>query len=183
MFLSTRAIVPLYRVSLCNNIFNHINLTMSEQVDQPPILPPPFVNIPGIANLRDIGGYNPGTKTHQSTRRNLVYRSADPSKVTPDGLAKLKELGVKKVFDLRSIPEIHKQGPEWAGVEVEKADVFYVRPEGSNEPIPEGEIERVWCPVFRDKDYGPEQVALRFSNYARSGNEVCYCPIMIHDVL
>lgn len=143
---------------------------MAELSDKAPTLPPPFVNIAGIANFRDIGGY--GTSDKHSIRRNLVYRAADPSKVQPDGLAKLKELGVRKVFDLRSVPEIQKQGPEWQGVEVETS-VFTTRSEDSSEPVPEGEIERIWCPVFRNQDYGPEQVALRFRNYARSGSEVC----------
>jgi hypothetical protein len=148
---------------------------MAHLSEQTPELPPPFVNISGIANFRDIGGYSTTTPSHQSIRNNLVYRCADPSKIQPSGLAKLKELHVKKVFDLRSIPEISKQGPEWAGVAVEK-EVFTTRPEGSDtsEDLPGDEIERTWCPVFRNTDYGPEQVAVRFKNYAQNGSEVCY---------
>jgi len=149
---------------------------MAELFDKAPELPPPFVNIDGIANFRDIGGYSTTTTSSspQSIRSHVVYRCADPSKVQPSGLAKLKELGVKKVFDLRSIPEISKQGPEWAGVAVEK-EVFTTRPEGSEdtEDLPGDGIERIWCPVFRNTDYGPEQVAIRFQNYAKSGSEVC----------
>ncbi|KAI4715723.1 hypothetical protein E4T48_08090 [Aureobasidium sp. EXF-10727] len=141
---------------------------MAELFDKVPELPPPFVNVTGIANFRDIGGYSTSTPHQQSIRTNLVFRCADPSKVRPSGLAKLKELGVKKVFDLRSIPEISKQGPEWAGVAVEK-EVFVTREEGEED---DGEqIQRVWCPVFRNTDYGPEQVAVRFQNYARKGSE------------
>lgn len=159
----------MYRVT-----HTHV-ITMAEHSDQTPELPPPFVNISGIANFRDIGGYSTTTPTHQSIRSNLVYRCADPSKIQPSGLSKLKELHVKKVFDLRSIPEISKQGPEWAGVAVEK-EVFTTRPEGSDtsEDLPGDEIERIWCPVFRNTDYGPEQVAVRFKNYAQNGSEVCY---------
>ena len=151
---------------------------MAELFDKAPGLSPPFVNIDGIANFRDIGGYSTTSTTSlQSIHRNLVYRCADPSKVQPSGLSKLKELGVKKVFDLRSIPEISKQGPEWAGVAVEK-EVFTTRPEGSDDTqeLPGDEIERIWCPVFRNTDYGPEQVAIRFQNYAKSGSEVCILP-------
>lgn len=144
---------------------------MAELFDKAPELPPPFVNVTGIANFRDIGGYSTSSAQQQSIRSGLVYRCADPSKVQPDGLAKLKELGVKKVFDLRSIPEISKQGPEWAGVAVEK-DVFTTRAEGDERPIGADEIERIWCPVFKNTDYGPEQVAIRFQNYARKGSEV-----------
>lgn len=69
-------------------------------------------------------------------------------------------IGVKKVFDLRSIPEIQRDGPEWAGVEVDKPDVF----------APYG-IERDWQPVFATKDYSPDQVSLRYQQYVRSGFE------------
>jgi hypothetical protein len=152
---------------------------MAQLSEQTPELPPPFVNISGIANFRDIGGYSTTTPSHQSIRSNLVYRCADPSKIQPSGLSKLKELHVKKVFDLRSIPEISKQGPEWAGVAVEK-EVFTTRSEGSDiaEDLPGDEIERIWCPVFRNTDYGPEQVAVRFKNYAQNGSEVCYFPFL-----
>jgi hypothetical protein len=145
---------------------------MAEASDQTPKLAPPFVNIPGIANLRDIGGYGT-TDQHHSIRRNLVYRAADPSQVTREGLARLKELGVTKVFDLRSIPEIQKQGPEWQGVHVDKGhEVFVSR--GETGDVGPDEIERIWCPVFRDTDYGPEQVALRFKNYAKGGSDVSF---------
>ena len=68
--------------------------------------------------------------------------------------------GLKVIFDLRSAPEIKRDGPEWAGVEVNKTDVF--EPHG---------ITRQWVPVFKEADYGPEQIALRYKEYARSGSE------------
>lgn len=49
---------------------------------------PPFVNIPGIANFRDVGGQV------DNVRKGLVYRSADPSKATQEGLEKMYELGM-----------------------------------------------------------------------------------------
>lgn len=53
---------------------------------------PPFVHIPGIANFRDAGGQT--TRSGQNVRRGLIYRSADPSKATEEGLSKMgKELG------------------------------------------------------------------------------------------
>ncbi|KAG9673401.1 tyrosine protein phosphatase 5, partial [Aureobasidium melanogenum] len=153
---------------------------MAELFEKAPELPPPFVNVTGIANFRDIGGYSTSS-ANQSIRSGLVYRCADTSKVQPDGLAKLKELGVKKIFDLRSVPEISKQGPEWSGVAVEKS-VFTTRAEGDETPVGADEIERIWCPVFKDTDYGPEQVAIRFQYYA-SGSEgfvKAYSDIMSH---
>jgi len=75
------------------------------------------------------------------------------------------------IFDLRSAPEIKRDGPEWAGVEVEKTDVF--EPYG---------IKREWIPVFAEKDYGPEQVALRYKEYTRSGSSEGFVKAY-HDIL
>lgn len=154
---------------------------MPVDVPSPPTdLPsPPFINVGGIANFRDIGGYSCGSSSassgNESVKRNIVFRCADPSKVTPEGLDKLKELGVKKVFDLRSEPEIKREGPEWKGVEVEKG-AFHTRGgDGGNDEKEEGQgdrIERIWCPVFAQRDYGPESVAVRYRQYAKNGSEV-----------
>ena len=64
--------------------------------------------------------------------------------------------GIRVIFDLRSTPEIRRDGPEWADIAVDKDDVF--EPYG---------IYRDWVPVFAEKDYGPEQVALRYKDYTR----------------
>ncbi|KAK4542480.1 hypothetical protein LTR36_006732 [Oleoguttula mirabilis] len=114
---------------------------------------PPFIEIPGIFNFRGIGGHYVGP--------GLIFRSADPTKATSIGLQKMRQdLGIRVIYDLRSAPEIKRDGPEWAGVAVDKADVF--EPYG---------IKREWVPVFAEKDYGPEQVALRYKEYTRSGSE------------
>lgn len=70
-------------------------------------------------------------------------------------MEKLKELGVARAYDLRSKPEIENasragygQVTEWEG------------------------CERHFVPVFRDDDYSPEGLALRFKNYASEGTEV-----------
>ena len=128
---------------------------------------PPFVSVPGIANFRDAGGCE--TKSGKKVRTGLLYRSADPSKATEEGLNKMgkelgkvclhcshsyresvcsQSLGLKVIYDLRSAPEIRRDGPEWANVEVDKDDVF--QPYG---------IYRDWVPVFAEQDYGPEQVS------------------------
>ncbi|TKA21791.1 hypothetical protein B0A50_08721 [Salinomyces thailandicus] len=112
---------------------------------------PPFVDVPGIANFRGIAGSHAGP--------GLVFRSADPSKASQAGLEKMsKDLGIRVIFDLRSAPEIKRDGPEWAGVAVDDANVF--EPYG---------IRREWVPVFAEQDYGPEQVALRYKEYTRGG--------------
>jgi len=49
----------------------------------------PFVDVPGIANFRDIGG-NP-TTNGASTTKGLIFRCADPSKVSTEGLEKMSQ--------------------------------------------------------------------------------------------
>lgn len=118
---------------------------------------PPFVLVDGIPNFRDIGGYHVQhtCSTAKSVRRSFVFRSAQPSKVTADGIKTLQSLGVTHFYDLRSRTEIDREeGPGWTGL-----------------PAGHG-CERVFAPVFLDRDYSPEAIAIRFRHYARDGTEV-----------
>lgn len=57
---------------------------------------PPFVNVPGTANFRDAGD-------GKTMRYGLIYRSADPSKATTDGLVKMnRSLGA---YGLSRLPQ------------------------------------------------------------------------------
>ncbi|GIZ44898.1 hypothetical protein CKM354_000808200 [Cercospora kikuchii] len=115
---------------------------------------PPFVDVPGTANFRDAGD-------GKTFRKGLVYRSADPSKTTAEGMQLLRnDLGISAIFDLRSLPEIQRDGPEWQGADKDAAD-----------PFAEHGIKRYWTPVFAAQDYGPEQVALRYKQYTLAGSE------------
>lgn len=54
---------------------------------------PPFVDVPGIYNFRDIGH-------GQQVRSGLLYRSADPSKATEVGLQKMsQDLGKVSLYN------------------------------------------------------------------------------------
>lgn len=155
-------------------------MNMSDRMPVPGPLPsPPFIDVAGIANLRDIGGYKTASadEKHHSIRRNLIYRCADPTRIQPEGIAKLQQLGVKKIFDLRSEPEVHRTGPPELGPKTDDNGVFVTRNSADAEfSLKDGQIERVWCPVFADADYGPEKVAVRYANYAKSGSEVRVSP-------
>ncbi|KAK5709987.1 hypothetical protein LTR17_019263 [Elasticomyces elasticus] len=114
---------------------------------------PPFVDIPGIANFRGVGQGHIGP--------GLLYRSADPTQATREGLDRMsKDLGIRTIFDLRSKPEIERLGKEWEGEAVKDPNVFQKHG-----------IIRQWVPVFAEQDYGPEQVGLRYKEYTRSGSE------------
>lgn len=75
--------------------------------------------------------------------------------MTEDGIKILQSLPVSHVYDLRSKNEIERNKTvgfggvkEWNG------------------------CQRVFVPVFRDMDYRPEKVALRYKDYASESTEV-----------
>ncbi|KAL2135024.1 hypothetical protein VTI74DRAFT_10061 [Chaetomium olivicolor] len=108
---------------------------------------PPFIYAPGLDNLRDAGGYPIKSKPGKAIRRGILYRSAHLNKLEDDGVATLQGLGIAKVFDLRSVVEVAKAGGEQA-----------------QQLLPA--VPRVFVPVFLDKDYSPEALALRFRHYS-----------------
>ncbi|PPQ78212.1 hypothetical protein CVT25_015531 [Psilocybe cyanescens] len=110
---------------------------------------PPFITIPGVINVRDLGHY-PSTEKGLVTRAGFLFRSAELSGITDEGKAKLKELGVTKVFDLRSDTEIRKY----------------------NTPLPQIDgVEVIHIPVFQTADYSPEMMAKRYQLYASGKTE------------
>ena len=112
---------------------------------------PPFVSsAPGLANLRDIGGY-PITST-TSVRKSLIYRGPDPAPASPSSLAILHSLKITTVFDLRSQQQIDRAG--------------------GHRDLPG--IERIWAPVFDASEYTPEKAALRYAQYSAPGTKVIY---------
>jgi hypothetical protein len=84
-------------------------------------LPPPFIYVPTLANLRDVGGLpvhqRSDSPTPLAVRKRIIYRSADPSFLTEEDLKYIREdLGITHIYDLRSEPEFEKQGDalqEW----------------------------------------------------------------------
>jgi hypothetical protein len=118
---------------------------------------PPFLNVPGIVNLRDLGGYPVASSPGKMVRRGLIYRSGEPSRLTDAGVVELQRLGIATVYDLRSQQEIdkivlsgHGHVKEWEGA------------------------QRIFAPVFLDVDYSPEALAKRFSQYADESDQVSF---------
>jgi len=110
---------------------------------------PPFISsAPGLANLRDVGGY-PITD-HSSVRKGLVYRGPDPAPVSAASLETLRLLGITTLFDLRSQQQIDR-----AGGHRDFED-----------------IHRIWTPVFGPEEYTPEKAALRYAQYSAPGSKV-----------
>ncbi|KAG7291498.1 hypothetical protein NEMBOFW57_001517 [Staphylotrichum longicolle] len=105
---------------------------------------PPFVHVAGADNFRDAGGYALDGQPGKAIRRGVVFRSAHLTDLEDDGVATLQRLGVTHVFDLRSFPEIDKEGRSRAW-------------EGATSQL---------LPVFLGKDYRPEALAVRFRHYS-----------------
>jgi protein-tyrosine phosphatase family protein len=116
----------------------------------------PFIPVPGVNNFRDIGGWpiHDGTtdKLIGHVRKGILYRGADVNKITPEGEAKLRELNVKVVFDLRSNQQIQNTGG-------------YKHLEG---------IERRHTPVFIEEEFTEKAARERYELYAGDGTDVCH---------
>ena len=69
----------------------------------PDDLPGRIIEVDGVINFRDIGGYH--TADGQQVRTGLVYRAGALGNLTEKGMATLQELGVKLICDLRSEEE------------------------------------------------------------------------------
>ncbi|KAK5814996.1 protein-tyrosine phosphatase-like protein [Linnemannia elongata] len=99
----------------------------------------------GVLNFRTIGDIwipSQADGTVSYLRPGIIYRCADISKPTPEGIKVLEALNITDVFDLRSNSETERRGT----FEGEK-------------------IRRHHTPVFAEVDYSPAQIALRFKMY------------------
>lgn len=154
---------------------------------QSPLPSPPFIIIQGVHNFRDIS-----SSATSGVRSGLIYRSGALSHLTPEGHARLRDLGIKKVFDLRSSVEVERTGIH--GDAKPKSEKLKEASKAEEEKQQEGEgddekhaatqvweteyaswttetegPERVFVPIFPDDDYSPEAIATRFADYASSG--------------
>jgi hypothetical protein len=85
----------------------------------------PFVDIEGIINVRSVGDY-PVASSGLLLRSPVLFRSGEPSSITPRGKCQLIALGIRRVFDLRSDIEIDgykTSTPTIEGIEIVRAPV------------------------------------------------------------
>ena len=160
------------------------NVEVSDSKPAPPLpekfvfpthLPtPPFIDIDGIPNFRDLGGYLlassylSGAGTSQTTpmmvRRGLLYRCAHPQLLSEQGNDTLtQKLGIKHIYDFRSAPEVKKLSaslPQFSSSDA---------PENPNSEAlaPKG-ITRHFTPVYEEEDYGPVALARKLEWYTSS---------------
>jgi protein tyrosine/serine phosphatase len=96
-----------------------LNTNIAEPIDSVTVehflSQPPFVKADGVANARDLGG-DPRTAP---LRKGYIFRSGLLEGITEQGKQDLVDLGIKKIFDLRSAREIDVgPDPEIGGIEV-----------------------------------------------------------------
>jgi len=151
--------------------------------NQNPRLPqPPFHTIPNLNNLRDAAlACNHLITPAGKIRPGILFRSAEVSHLDVEGWKAVREIGVGRVFDLRSKPEVEKG---WKGItgEKEEGDSGDGRKPGKDEVEKDKEkvlgvgdvrlgweegmrkagVQRSWVPVFPDADYSPERLAERY---------------------
>lgn len=65
------------------------------------------INIPGIQNFRDLGGY-PSYPSKKMTHWGMLYRSAEIDSVDCCSRKELKNIGIKTIIDLRDASEIKR---------------------------------------------------------------------------
>ena len=123
-----------------------------------PLLPtPPFISVPDVFNFRTIGSHpctnnsSDGEATHR-TRSDFIYRSAEPSRMNPEGVEVIRKLGITTFYDLRSHGEIEKHAAVMPIIDIPGT-------------------KRVFCPVYLQRDSSPAELARRMVDYGLEGTE------------
>lgn len=123
----------------------------------------PFVAVDGVFNFRDIGGYASSQDSNISVRRGCIFRCAAPGRATPSGIQQIRDLGIKKIFDLRSRTEIERTADFGPVVDI-------------------AGVERVHVPVYVDREYPSHQSVKNLESYISSNRHVsfgsCFTPHM-----
>ncbi|ORZ13070.1 tyrosine phosphatase family-domain-containing protein [Absidia repens] len=103
---------------------------------------PRWIDVNGIKNFRDIGGW-PLKDGSGYIRERIVFRCGHLVNITDEGIDTLKRLNVIAAFDFRSDPEIERQGmaPEIPG------------------------LTRYPSAMFSKADYSPAALASRWKGY------------------
>ncbi|KAJ7350862.1 protein-tyrosine phosphatase-like protein [Mycena albidolilacea] len=123
-------------------------------------LPPPFVIVEGVINARSVGGFSTSDTDSDIVKPVILFRSADPSRITPKGKEQLLALGVRRVFDFRADDEI-------AGYK-------------TTAPMIPG-VEFLRAPVSESRAFDPVSLAARMSEFA--GNELETFVTLYHEIL
>lgn len=100
---------------------------------------PRNINITGIQNFRDLGGYN-STETGKETRWGMIYRSAQIDSIPPCARQELANIGIRTIIDLRSGKE-YRNNPS---LNDKRFKVLHI-------PILTGDIENILTGIQQKK--------------------------------
>lgn len=115
---------------------------------------PRTLNIDGVTNTRDLGGY---TTSLGKMAQNKVIRGARLENITEDGKVTMKRLGVKTDLDFRSTGEAGQQNVSPIGVNYINVDAPYYATyssKGINEEVNYPLVKEIMM-VFADADNYP----------------------------
>ena len=87
-----------------------------------------MIDLQGTSNTRDLGGYL--TEDQRMIRSGQLIRSQNLYRLTPKDFAKLEEIGVKTVIDLRTVKEHKREPTVWQG---DNPPQFYHFPVGDHD--------------------------------------------------
>lgn len=139
------------------------------------------VNIPGVQNFRDVGGY-PSYATKKQVRWGMLYRSAQIDSLGYCSYKELKNLGINTIIDLRSLAELKGRTPLQKGfrvvhIPIKTGDMQYVLEDIKKKRIKSDSIYRIVEQMNREivMNYKKEirqifEVLLNKNNY----------PVIIH---
>lgn len=105
-----------------------------------------FIDVEGIFNFRDIGGYTIDQDPPYSVRRGFIFRCANTGKVKSNGMQEIRDSGITTIFDLRSTSEV-EETQDFAPITV----------------VPG--VKRVHVSLF-DGEYPTQQTVERLKKYA-----------------
>lgn len=97
------------------------------------------INIPGIQNFRDLGGYK--ASRGKNVRWGMLYRSAQIDSIDCSSFRELKNIGIKTIIDLRSESELHNYPPLQDGFHVVHISIPTGNMENILREIQEGKIK------------------------------------------
>ncbi len=98
------------------------------------------INIPGIQNFRDLGGYRSST-TGRNIRWGMLYRSAQIDSLSCAAQRELRNIGIKTIIDLRTPEELNSCPPIQEGFHVVHIPIATGSMEEVLQGIQEGKIK------------------------------------------
>ena len=97
------------------------------------------INIPGIQNFRDLGGYK-SVDTAKSVSWGMLYRSAQIDSIPPCSRRELKNMGIRTIIDLRAEEERHN----YPQLHDDEFKIVHI-------PIPTGNMDKILQGIQEEK--------------------------------